>query len=103
MRQALSSYLPPTVATFDGWLELALAPDAVPTQVEAGGFVDVPRALWRRLPDHPGQPLALSLRLVDAAGEIWAAADEPVGGNQLDLSRADELDQPCLLYTSRCV
>ena len=97
MRQALSSYLPPTVAAFGGWLELALAPDAVPHQVEAGGLVDVPRALWRRLPDYPGQPVALSLRLVDTAGEVWAAADEPLGGNHLDLTRANELEQPLRL------
>jgi hypothetical protein len=97
MRQALSSYLPPTVATFDGWLELHLAPDAVPSTVEAGGMLDLPRALWSRNPAQSGQPAALSLRLVDASGEMWAAADEPLGGNVLDLTAASALVQPLRL------
>lgn len=97
MRQALSSYRPPAVATFGGWLELALAPGAVPSQVEAGGWVDVPQAEWRRLADHAGHPVALSLRLVDPAGEVWASIDEPLGGNQFDLTTAAALVQPLSL------
>jgi uncharacterized membrane protein len=97
MRQALSSYLPPTVATFDGWLELRLAPDAVPAAVEAGAVLDVPRALWSREPAQTGRPVALSLRLVDAGGQVWAARDEPLGGNQFDLTAATELVQPLRL------
>lgn len=97
MRQAPSSYLPPTVATFDGWLALRFAPDAVPATVEAGAALDIPRALWSRNPDQPGRPVSLSLRLVDAGGEVWAAADEPLGGNMLDLTTASELVQPLRL------
>jgi uncharacterized membrane protein len=97
MRQALSSYLPPTVAVFDGWLELALAPDAVPSTVESGAALDIPRALWSRNSDQAGRPVALSLRLVDAGGEVWAAADERLGGNVLDLTTNRELVQPLRL------
>jgi hypothetical protein len=97
MRQALSSYLPPAAATFDGWLALGLAPDAVPAAVESGATLDVPRALWSRDPAQPGRPVALSLRLVDAGGQVWAAADEPLGGNQLDLTSAAALVQPLRL------
>lgn len=94
MRQASSSELAPAAATFGGWLELRLPSDAVPSQVEAGGALDLPDALWRRDPAQPGQPAALSLRLVDAEGAVWAAADEPLGGNVLDLTTASELAQP---------
>jgi uncharacterized membrane protein len=97
MRQALSSYLPPTVAVFDGWLELAMATDAIPSTVESGAALDIPRALWSRNSDQAGRPVALSLRLVDANGEVWAAADEPLGGNVLDLAGAGELVQPLRL------
>ncbi len=97
MRQALSSYAPPSAAIFDGWLALRLAPDAVPSTVEAGGVLDIPRALWSRSPDQSGQPVALSLRLMDANGEVWAAADEPLGGNVLDLTATSELVQPLRL------
>ncbi len=96
-RHVLSASYPPAVATFGDWLELALAPDALPSQVEAGGWVDVPRALWRRPGDRPGQPVSLSLRLVDPTGAVWAAADGPLGGNQLDLVQASELVQPLRL------
>jgi uncharacterized membrane protein len=97
LRQALSSYRPPAVATFDGWLTLGLAPDAVPPAVEAGAALDVPRAVWSRDPAQPGRPVALSLRLVDAGGQVWAAGDEPLGGNQLDLTATAELVQPLRL------
>jgi uncharacterized membrane protein len=97
MREALSSYLPPTVATFDSWLALALAPDAVPSTVESGAALDIPRALWTRSPDQAGRPVAFSLRLVDANGEVWAAADESLGGNVLDLTAASALAQPLRL------
>ncbi len=97
MRAALSSYLPPAAATFNGWLDLRLAPDAVPSTVEAGAALDVSRALWSRNPAAPGQPAALSLRLVDADGAVWAASDEPLGGNALDLATTSELVQPLRL------
>ena len=97
MRQALSSFLPPTVATFDGWLALALAPDAIPSAVESGDTLDIPRALWTRDPAQPDQPVALSLRLVDGDGQVWAAADEPLGGNALDLTTSNQLVQPLRL------
>ncbi|HSN75784.1 MAG TPA: hypothetical protein VL334_11975, partial [Anaerolineae bacterium] len=97
MRAALSSYAPPAVATFGGWLELRLAPDAVPSTVEAGGVLDIPRALWTRNSDQPGRSVALSLRLVDAGGEVWTASDEPLGGNALDLTTGSELVQPLRL------
>ncbi len=97
MRQALSSYLPPTVATFDGWLELRLAPDAAPSTVQSSETLDIPRALWSRSPDQAGQPVALSLRLVDDDGQVWAAADEALGGNALDLLTASQLVQPLRL------
>jgi hypothetical protein len=97
MRQAPSAYRTPTAATFGDWLDVAIAPDAIPQQVEAGGVLDVPEVLWSRGLDRPGQPVALSLRLVDAAGEVWAAHDEPLGGSQLDLATASELVQPLRL------
>jgi len=97
MRQASSSELAPAAATFGGWLELRLPSGAAPSQVEAGGALDLPDALWRRDPAQPGQPAALSLRLVDAEGAVWAAADEPLGGNVLDLTTASELVQPLRL------
>jgi uncharacterized membrane protein len=97
MRSALSSYLPPTVATFDGWLELRLAPAAMPSTIQSGDALDIPGALWTRSPDQMGRPVALSLRLVDANGEVWAAADGPLGGNVLELASASQLVQPLRL------
>ncbi|MEI2692876.1 MAG: hypothetical protein V9H69_25420 [Anaerolineae bacterium] len=97
MRAALSAYAPPSAATFDGWLTLRLAPDAVPATVEAGGTLDIAHALWTRDPAQPGAPVALSLRLVDANGQVWAAVDEPLGGNVLDLTTGSELVQPLRL------
>jgi hypothetical protein len=41
--------------------------------------------------------VALSLRLVDADGEVWAAADEPLGGNALDLTTSNQLVHPLRL------
>lgn len=85
------------VAVFDGWLALTLPAHALPSQVEAGAALDVAGAQWSRLPGHPGRPVALSLRLTDAAGEAWAAHDEPLGGNRLDLTTATALAQPLRL------
>lgn len=99
MRQALSSYHPPVIAAFDSWLDLAMAPDAVPAQVEAGGAIDIPGVVWSHTPDGSASPAALSLRLTDAAGEVWAAHDEPLGGNQRNLTNANELVQPLRLMT----
>jgi hypothetical protein len=97
MRQTLSSYRPPTVATFDGWLALSLASDALPATMGAGDTLEIPRALWSRDPAQAGRPVALSLRLVDADGQVWAAQDEPLGGNLLDLTATAELVQPLRL------
>ncbi len=97
MQAMFSSHLPPVAAPFDGWLELRLAPDALPAQVEAGSTLDIPRALWSRDLAQAGRPVALSLRLVDANGDVWAAVDEPLGGNVLDLATASQLVQPLRL------
>jgi uncharacterized membrane protein len=93
MRPVRPAYDPPATATFDGWLEVALVPGKLPSTVEAGAWIDVPGVEWRRVGSRPGQPVALSLRLTDQAGEVWAAVDEPLGGNQLDLVTAAELVQ----------
>jgi hypothetical protein len=97
VRPLLSSYLPPVAAVFDNWLELRLAPDMLPAAVESGAALEIPRALWSRDPAQAGRPVALSLRLVDAAGQVWAAQDEPLGGNVLDLASASQLVQPLRL------
>ncbi len=101
LHQALSSYRSPTTATFGDWLEVAIAPDAIPLQAPAGGTLYVPRVLWSRLPGRAPHPVALSLRLLDPSGEVWAAHDEPLGGNQLDLTTASELVQPLQITVPR--
>ncbi|MEZ4771408.1 MAG: hypothetical protein R2844_23710, partial [Caldilineales bacterium] len=94
MRSFVSSYAPPPLATFDGWLTLGLAPEAVPQQIRAGESLDIPGVRWLRSPEVAGQGVAISLRLVDDTGEVWAARDETLGGNQLDMAGADMLVQP---------
>lgn len=94
MRATVSSSLPPAFATFDNWLVLAVPPDALPVQAEAGMVLAVPRVQWTRSTPQPGARVALSLRLADATGAVWAARDEPLGGNQLDLVTASLLMQP---------
>lgn len=94
MRSSVSSAMPPTVATFNDWLALAVPPDALPVQVEAGTLLAVPRVQWTRISQQPGTAMALSLRLADATGTVWAARDEPLGGNQLDLVTTSLLMQP---------
>lgn len=94
MRSSVSSAMPPTLATFEGWLALAVPPDAMPVQVQAGTLLALPRVQWTRTTPQPGAAVALSLRLVDDTGTVWAARDEPLGGNQLDLVTASLLMQP---------
>ena len=94
IRSLLSSYAPPPLATFDGWLTLGLAPDALPDQVTGGQSLDIADVRWTRPPELAGQDVAISLRLVDETGEVWAASDERLGGNQLDMGDATLLDQP---------
>lgn len=94
MRSFVSSYAPPPLATFDDWLTLGLAPKAVPQQIRAGESLDIADVRWLRPPDLAGQDVATSLRLMDDAGEVWAARDERLGGNQLDMAGADMLVQP---------
>ncbi|MFZ1509343.1 MAG: hypothetical protein WAV74_21420, partial [Anaerolineae bacterium] len=65
------------------WLQVAGAMQAAPVMT-AGQTISASLTL-QRAADQPGQALALSLRLLDQAGEVWAQADEPVGGNQRDL------------------
>lgn len=84
-------------AVFDGWLALTLPAHALPSQVEAGAALDVVGAQWSRLLGHAGRPVAVSLRLTDPTGEAWAAHDEPLGGNRLDLTAAAALAQPLRL------
>jgi hypothetical protein len=73
-------------------------PAAVPTTIQAGAALDLPNVLWRHLPGKPSQPAALSLRLVDPSGTVWAAHDEPLGGNQDQLQEAGTLVQPLRLW-----
>ncbi len=63
MRQALSSYLPPTVATFDGWL--ALAPGARRRTVHRRG---------RRRAGHPARPVDPQPRSAGPARGALAAS-----------------------------
>ncbi|MDW8318638.1 MAG: hypothetical protein RMN53_12450 [Anaerolineae bacterium] len=84
-------------ATFDGWLTLSLPADGLPGRVEAGAALDVAGAVWSRPANRPGRPVAVSLRLADATGEVWAAHDEPLGGNRLDLTATTALAQPLRL------
>ena len=65
------------------WLQVAGVMQAAPV-LTAGQTISASLTL-QRAADQPGQALALSLRLLDQAGEVWAQADEPVGGNQRDL------------------
>ncbi len=94
MKSLIASYLPPTIATWADWLTLAVPPAALPAQVQAGTALTIPDTLWRRITPKPGSAVMLSLRLADPAGEVWAAWDEPLGGNQLDLASASQLVQP---------
>ena len=97
MRQPLSSYLPPTrdVPSTAGWSWPCA--DAVPATGRGRRLYRRPRRPLALQPDQPGQPVALSLRLVDDQGEVWAAADEPLGGNALDLTSPSRSDQPLRL------
>ncbi len=97
MHAALSSYLPPTVGSWGDWLAIAVPPDAVPGQVEAGGTIDIPGVQWRLLPNRPGYRVNLSLQLSDSNGEVWATHDEPLGGNQQDLRDLPAMIQPLRL------
>lgn len=97
MRLALTSYRPPVVGVFDRWLELALPPHALPAVVEAGAVWDVRHAQWSLVPGHDARAVAVSLRLVDAADTVWAAVDEPLGGNVQDPATQREWMQPLRL------
>lgn len=97
-RHGLESGDPSPVAIFDDWLTVSLDPAAVPTTIQAGAALDLPNVLWRHLSGKPSQPAALSLRLVDPSGTVWAAHDEPLGGNQDQLREAGTLVQPLRLW-----
>ena len=80
------------------WLRVTVSAQPV-TTISADQVISA-NLLLQRAPGQPGQALALSLRLVDEAGGIWAQADEPVGGNQRDLrtvGAAEALPQPLRL------
>ncbi len=94
MRSTVSSYAPPPLATFDGWLTLGINPDALSDQITAGDALDIADIRWTRPPELAGRDVAISLRLMDETGEVWAAHDEPLGGNQLDMTSANMLVQP---------
>ncbi len=64
--------------------------------VTAGATLDIPLR-WRRSATPPGPALAVSLRLLDAQGTVWAQHDEPIGGSQLDLHQATTVYQPLRL------
>lgn len=97
MRPLLSPYLPPEVGSWGDWLAIAMPPNAVPGQVEAGGTIDIPGVQWRLLPNRPGYRVNLSLQLSDSNGEVWAIHDEPLGGNQQDLRDLSAVVQPLRL------
>lgn len=81
---------PKTVRTADDlawragiWL---LAAGRLENNAAPGAGQPLTASLWLRRSDgQPGQALALSLRLFDENGAVWAQNDEPVGGNQRDL------------------
>jgi hypothetical protein len=62
-------------------LTLEVPAGAVPNVVASGSALDVPGVTWTVQRGSAEQPLAISLRLTDDRGEVWAAYDEPVGGN----------------------
>ena len=97
MRSFVSSYAPPPLATFDGWLTLGLSRDSVPELATAGDSIDIAGVHWLHPPELAGQDVALSLRLVDDTGEVWAARDQALGGNQLTMEDANMLVQPLRL------
>ena len=80
------------------WLRVSAS--AQPSAVATAGQVVRANLRLQRAPGQPGQAAALSLRLVDEANQVWAQADEPVGGNQRDLvalANDESLPQPLRL------
>jgi hypothetical protein len=73
-----------TTARFSDWLSLEWSP-ALASQAgesEAGDCLKVRDLLWTRPETYNAPDLALSLRLVDQAGEIWAQHDEQLGNTK---------------------
>jgi hypothetical protein len=71
-------------ARFDNWLTLTWNP-AFAVQAggaQAGDCLQVRDLRWTRPEDHQAPDVALSIRLVDGSGEIWAQHDEQLGSDK---------------------
>lgn len=68
-------------AEYANRLTLEVPTSTVPNAVVSGGTLDVPGVSWAVRQGSTDQPLAISLRLIDDQQEVWAAHDEPLGGN----------------------
>lgn len=87
-------------ARFDSRLVLEVPPKSVPSLVATGDYLDVPGVIWTPLRNGSDARLSVSVRLVDEHGEVWAAHDEVLGGNQLDTTTAEQIVQPLRLAIS---
>jgi hypothetical protein len=81
-------------ATFGEWLVLTTRPEPAVASIEPGQVLVRQPVVWRSADVSKIQPVALSLRLVDSTGQVWAAQDEALGGNKLDLNSATAISQP---------
>jgi hypothetical protein len=66
---------------FNDWLTLVWTSGLLENQVQAGDCVAVRGLEWHRPASHPGQDLAISLRLTDTDGSILTQYDEALGSD----------------------
>jgi 4-amino-4-deoxy-L-arabinose transferase-like glycosyltransferase len=71
-------------AQFGGWLSLDWNPAfaGLASGAWSGDCLQVRDLRWARPEDYAAPDVALSIRLVDAAGEIWAQHDEQLGSDK---------------------
>jgi hypothetical protein len=70
---------------FGDWLTLAIPDGALATRVRAGDDLRLDGLWWLRSEDHGAPSLAVSMRLVDEAGQVWSQRDTSVGTELVDL------------------
>ncbi|MEA3337938.1 MAG: hypothetical protein U9R25_18770 [Chloroflexota bacterium] len=89
---------PEPTAVFDDWLAMAADPSPVALRTESGTRLYTGPLRFLQLPQQAGQPVALSARLVDEVGMVWAVEDEPLGGNLLSQAGDLAIAQPLGLH-----
>jgi len=83
---------------FDDWLALMLPSYPLKMASESGSYLDLRDMLWTRRTGQPGRDLAVSLRLTDATGAVWAQHDEQLGSDWLNLSNRIQISQFLRLF-----